>query len=397
MDDETAVKVLKTEDNEDLSNSFEKAKSQLPVVTDSQSEIRRIAVEIEPSTAKMKTELRALPGQFSSQGLDSDIIHPQHDLLEDDPDDGVATCDLNSTYRDTGSDSEWVDNLESGVSNDDNSDGSSGEKSYQRSVAQTRSFLMITMHPNTRFSDNERGHRSLKAPMPGRMVSVTISKSETFFEKDASQVPTYVEQATQNAKPRSRRGRKSFPEQDKDIGVSKEEMTRSMERGLRKLVGHTELTNELYPQSDINDDNNPESPPKGKPRKAAHGEPTQAIENLLAKVSVVTGAQKNAAKPAIPVSSQTDKKKALKDIAKKITDEDPTADKREISRDVSSLLAASKLFRNKPHMDGVSGWRMAGMKQNILHHQVRLKPFWKVMAVNFSIARWSRMDGEYQL
>lgn len=240
-----------------------------------------------------------------------------------------------------------------------------------------RSLLIITMHPNTRLSDNERGHRNLKAPMPETMFSVSIFKKETFFEKDASQDPTYVEQATQNAKPRPLQRQKSFPEPDKDIEVSKEEMTRSMERGLRKLVGHTQLTNELYPQSDASDGNSPELPPKGKPRKATHGEPTQAIEDLLAKVSVITGAQKNAAKPAIPVSLQTDKLKALKEIAKAVMDEDPTTDKREISKDVRSLVAASKLFRNKPRMDGVSGWKMVGMKQNLLHHQVRLNSFGK--------------------
>jgi len=146
-----------------------------------------------------------------------------------------------------------------------------------------------------------------------------------------------------------------------------------MELGLRILVGRTSLTARLYPSTKATEDDIPELPLNHKAYRPTIKE-REVIEEMLAGEPAIKGVEKNAEKPAIPISLGKNKRKALKAIAREVIEEDPTVDRRELNRDVDELVTASMRFRHQLRMDGVQGWKMKGMVKNLFHHQVSQEP-----------------------
>ncbi|KAJ6119934.1 hypothetical protein N7523_004214 [Penicillium sp. IBT 18751x] len=147
-------------------------------------------------------------------------------------------------------------------------------------------------------------------------------------------------------------------------------MTRSKELGLRRLIGYNELTAMFYQPIDGCGDISSVSAIEKKPRKASKEAPLQRLEYMLSVGSAIQAAQKHANQPVVPTSESLDKEKALKEIANRIIEENPSFNPRDVKKDIRNLLTASRMFQHPPKMDGARGWIMHGMKRNLLNHQL---------------------------
>lgn len=347
------------QDSEGPNNALEQAKSQLSSFSNSRNESLSVSVEIPSSTFGQP---RSLHDYTPASELGLGMAGPRNNLSGDNSDDADTTTDNNSDSDDTGNDIDYKDTTKPGDFSAEDSDHSLFDDSSQRSVPRTHDFSMLTMSSSICLRDREEDGQSLKTPIRDLTVSVTNPRKKDVCKKDTN-APTPSKKAGRShrratRKPESRvsrPSRKKLPEIN--IKISEEQMTRSMELGLRKLVGWTEVTASLYPQVELSEDDEPDSPTSSKPRKATQEGPMQKLERMLATGSAIQGAQKNASRPEIPISEQMDKTKALKEIAEKIMQEDPAATKREVMKDVRNLIAASKLFQHKPRMDGICGWK----------------------------------------
>jgi hypothetical protein len=370
-----SVEVPAIQDSEGPNNALEQAKSQLSSFSDFRNESLSVSVEIPSSTFDRPRSLRE---HTSASELGLGTAGPRNNLSGDSLDDAGKTTDNDSDSYDTGNDIDYKDAFEPGDCSAEDSDHSSFDDSSQRSVPRTYDFSMLTMSSSICPRDREEDGQSLKTPIRDLAVSVTNPGKKDVCKKD-TEAPTPSKKAGRSRQRATRKpeSRASRPSRKKlpgiDIKISEEQMTRSMELGLRKLVGWTEVTASLYPQIELSEDDEPDSPASSKPRKATQEGPMQKLKRMLATGSAIQGAQKNASRPEIPISEQKDKAKALKEIADKIMQEAPASDKPEVMKDVRNLIAASRLFEHKPRMDGIRGWKAKGMKQNLLHHQVSQK------------------------
>ncbi|OQD74738.1 hypothetical protein PENDEC_c009G00043 [Penicillium decumbens] len=286
-------------------------------VSDSQPGIQTDSVECDLPISK--DEIQALSNFVSSGGADLEMVDIRDGLsghaLDNKPVTSNPFSDLTGADSDSGSEHLSV----SAATSDDESDDSSGDESTQ-------------CDDHQRISDTDLGKKKRGG------------KSRADKKKQKETQPPEL-----------------------NIEVSEEEKQRSMEVGLRTLVGRTSLTETLYPPTK---DDMPELPLNHKALKPTDKD-KNIIEDMLAGASATKGLEENALKPEIPISVGKNKRKALSTIAREVMKADPTADKRELYRDVNDLVAASMRFRHKPKIvDGDRVWNLNGMKKTLFHHQV---------------------------
>lgn len=248
---------------------------------------------------------------------------------------------------------------------------------------------MIARSSNACLSDDEKEDRDLQIPLGASTGSPKIRQSDGDSKQNTSKARPPIKKAAvsgQRATQKRSRGqtRPNIPE--KDINISTREMTRSKEVGLRKLIGHNELTALFYQLIEDGEDISSVPTAKKKPRNAIKESPLQRLEDLLSVGSAIQAAQKNKHETAIPTSESLNKEIALKEITTRIIEENPKFDSREVRKDARNLLEASRMFQHPPKMDGVRGWIMRGMKRNLLNHQVTRTCLLSRYAADFSIA-----------
>lgn len=110
---------------------------------------------------------------------------------------------------------------------------------------------------------------------------------------------------------------------------------------------------------------NPRPRNRGKRSKKT---PNDVNLNDMLHANVLENARVNATLPAIPELTEKDKHKALAQLLASI----PTKDQKEALNDSKAILAATRKFTNKARSDGVSGWKIKGLKSTLLHHQVSM-------------------------
>ncbi|KAJ5677766.1 SNF2 family helicase [Penicillium maclennaniae] len=221
-------------------------------------------------------------------------------------------------------------------------------------------------------SDDENESRGLQIPLCASTVSAEISQKDGYSKHNTSaKLPVKKAAASGHRATRKRyhhQNQSNVPE--KDINISEREMTRSKELGLRRLIGYNELTALFYQPIDDCGNISSVSTIEKKPRKAIKEAPLQRLEYLLSIGSAIQAAQKHANQPVVPTSESLDKEKALKEIANRIIEKNPSFNPRDVKKDISNLLTASRMFQHPPKMDGARGWTMYGMKRNLLNHQL---------------------------
>lgn len=154
-----------------------------------------------------------------------------------------------------------------------------------------------------------------------------------------------------------------------NIEISQEEKEISKELGLRYLIQHNDLTNRPYrPAGDQSDEF--EAPDEVQSLDEHDEEDLNDIDTYLNQPPAIEEAQRGSTKSAIPSSTHTHKRKALREIARAAIAENPTVNRREVLKDSKNIERATRLFTHVPRMDGAGHWKMDGMRSNLYHHQV---------------------------
>lgn len=168
---------------------------------------------------------------------------------------------------------------------------------------------------------------------------------------------------------RSRSMPKKATSKAKTPKISQRDKTKSMELGLRRLVGTNDYTTRLYNIKPTADQE------KGKGNQRRSRKKTtrlteKELESIFNPGDVIASAKTNAALPEIPTFTNADKSKALTELIASIPALSPE-DQAAAKSDRLRILEATRKFDHKPSSDGKGLWKVKGLKTSLLHHQVR--------------------------
>lgn len=150
---------------------------------------------------------------------------------------------------------------------------------------------------------------------------------------------------------------------------SNKDKMKSMELGLRRMVGTNQLTTKLYGIAPSLDQNK-EKIGHQKSRKKTTRLSEKDLESLWKPTDIISSSKANAALPEIPTFKAMDKSKALTELIASIPALSPD-DQAAAKSDRQRILEATRKFDHKPSSDGKGLWKVKGLKTSLLHHQVR--------------------------
>lgn len=150
---------------------------------------------------------------------------------------------------------------------------------------------------------------------------------------------------------------------------SNKDKMKSMELGLRRMVGTNQLTTELYGIVPSLDQKKEKAGQK-KSRKKTTRLSERELESLWKPTDIISSSEANAALPEIPTFKAMDKSKALTELIASIPALSPN-DQAAAKSDRQRILEATRKFDHKPSSDGKGLWKVKGLNTSLLHHQVR--------------------------
>lgn len=162
---------------------------------------------------------------------------------------------------------------------------------------------------------------------------------------------------------------KQVPKKRRISKPSQKEKTKSMELGLRRMVGTNQYTGKLYGITPTVDEKKVKTG-KRMSRKKTTRLSDKELESLWNPGELIASAQKNAALREIPTFTSGDKSKALTELIASIPALSPD-DQAAAKSDRLRILEATRKFDHKPSSDGKGLWKVKGLNTSLLHHQVR--------------------------
>lgn len=202
--------------------------------------------------------------------------------------------------------------------------------------------------------------------MTSGLSESSVGKPEEGPSPEEAQQPPKQHPPSSSA--RSHKTTRATLTRSRSILVARNDKTKAMEIGLSSMIGSNRLTKELY----LRDNPDPETPQDSvtKPRYKRSGDRQNFTEDelktLLGPEDIIAAAQSSASMPAMHVSKEKRKTRALTEMVASI----PAENKKDATNDRKTVENAMKAFFRKPRLGDDGRWKVLGLKTTLMYHQV---------------------------